>query len=96
MQWPGLPAGVKFDPSELELLEHLEQKVGLGDSRPHVLIDEFIPTMDNDEGIFYLLALPFMVLGKSFMLSLGTCKQLSSVLFSRMYMDDGLADMYEL
>ncbi|CAD6255154.1 unnamed protein product [Miscanthus lutarioriparius] len=93
---PGLPAGVKFDPSELELLEHLEQKVGLGDSRPHVLIDEFIPTIDNDEGIFYLLALPFMVLGKSFMLSLGTCKQLSSVLFSRMYMDDGLADMYEL
>ena len=74
MQWPGLPAGVKFDPSELELLEHLEQKVGLGDSRPHVLIDEFIPTIDNDEGIFYLLALPFMVLGKSFMLSLGTYK----------------------
>ena len=71
---PGLPAGVKFDPSELELLEHLEQKVGLGDSRPHVLIDEFIPTIDNDEGIFYLLALPFMVLGKSFMLSLGTYK----------------------
>lgn len=53
MQWPGLPAGVKFDPSELELLEHLEQKVGLGDSRPHVLIDEFIPTIDNDEGICY-------------------------------------------
>ena len=74
MQWPGLPAGVKFDPSELELLEHLEQKVGLGGSRPHVLIDEFIPTIDNDEGIFYLLALPFMVLGKSFMLSLGTYK----------------------
>ena len=96
MQWPGLPAGVKFDPSELELLEHLEQKVGLGGSRPHVLIDEFIPTIHNDEGIFYLLALPFMVLGKSFMLSLGTCKQLSSVLFSEMYMDDGLADMYEL
>lgn len=53
MQWPGLPAGVKFDPSELELLQHLEQKVGLGDSRPHVLIDEFIPTIDNDEGICY-------------------------------------------
>lgn len=53
MQWPGLPAGVKFDPSELELLEHLEQKVGLGGSRPHVLIDEFIPTIDNDEGICY-------------------------------------------
>lgn len=53
MQWPGLPAGVKFDPSELELLEHLEQKIGLGVSRPHVLIDEFIPTIDKDEGICY-------------------------------------------
>ena len=53
MQWPGLPAEAKFDASELELLEHLEQKVGLGDSRPHVLIDEFIPTIDNDEGICY-------------------------------------------
>ncbi|TKW40065.1 hypothetical protein SEVIR_1G221600v4 [Setaria viridis] len=53
MQWPGLPAGVKFDPSDLELLEHLEEKIGLGGSRPHVLIDEFIPIIDNDEGICY-------------------------------------------
>ncbi|CAL4886941.1 unnamed protein product [Urochloa decumbens] len=53
MQWPGLPAGVKFDPSDLELLEHLEEKNGLGGSKPHVLIDEFIPTIDNDEGICY-------------------------------------------
>lgn len=53
IQWPGLPAGVKFDPSDLELLEHLEQKVGLGDSKPHMFIDEFIPTLENDEGICY-------------------------------------------
>jgi len=53
MQWPGLPAGVKFDPSDSELLEHLEGKIGLGGSKPHVLIDEFIPTIDNDEGICY-------------------------------------------
>ncbi|CAN6252158.1 unnamed protein product [Urochloa humidicola] len=53
MQWPGLPAGVKFDPSDLELLQHLEEKIGLGGSKPHVLIDEFIPTIDNDEGICY-------------------------------------------
>ncbi|KAF0935876.1 hypothetical protein E2562_036517 [Oryza meyeriana var. granulata] len=53
IQWPGLPAGVKFDPSDLELLEHLEQKIGLGGSKPHMFIDEFIPTIDNDEGICY-------------------------------------------
>ncbi|CAN6244958.1 unnamed protein product [Urochloa humidicola] len=53
MQWPGLPAGVKFDPSDLELLQHLEEKIGLGGLKPHVLIDEFIPTIDNDEGICY-------------------------------------------
>ncbi|WVZ74775.1 hypothetical protein U9M48_022912 [Paspalum notatum var. saurae] len=53
MEWPGLPAGVKFDPSDLELLEHLEQKIGLGGLKPHVLIDEFIPTIDDDEGICY-------------------------------------------
>ncbi|KAL5208049.1 hypothetical protein ABZP36_032484 [Zizania latifolia] len=53
IQWPGLPAGVKFDPSDLELLEQLEQKIGLGGSKPHMFIDEFIPTIDNDEGICY-------------------------------------------
>ncbi|KAF8693649.1 hypothetical protein HU200_039059 [Digitaria exilis] len=53
MEWPGLPAGVKFDPSDVELLEHLQEKIGLGGLKPHVLIDEFIPTIDNDEGICY-------------------------------------------
>ena len=53
IQWPGLPAGVKFDPSDLELLEHLEQKIGMGGLKPHMFIDEFIPTVENDEGICY-------------------------------------------
>jgi hypothetical protein len=44
---------VKFDPSDLELLEHLEHKLGVGDSKPHMFIDEFIPTVENDEGICY-------------------------------------------
>ncbi|XP_044970230.1 NAC domain-containing protein 73-like isoform X2 [Hordeum vulgare subsp. vulgare] len=50
-QWPGLPAGVKFDPTDLELLEHLEGKVGRAAS--HVLIGGFIPTIEEAEGICY-------------------------------------------
>ncbi|KAF9606288.1 hypothetical protein IFM89_024291 [Coptis chinensis] len=53
VEWPGLPAGVKFDPSDVELLEHLAGKVGFGDARPHILIDEFIPALEGDEGICY-------------------------------------------
>ncbi|KAG6493773.1 hypothetical protein ZIOFF_048776 [Zingiber officinale] len=51
--WPGFPAGVKFDPSDVELLEHLAARIGLGNSKPHVLIDEFIPTLEDDAGICY-------------------------------------------
>ncbi|KAK6153099.1 hypothetical protein DH2020_012738 [Rehmannia glutinosa] len=51
--WPGLPAGVKFDPSDVELLEHLAAKRGIGGLKPHMFIDEFIPTLDGDEGICY-------------------------------------------
>ncbi|KAG8385506.1 hypothetical protein BUALT_Bualt03G0052400 [Buddleja alternifolia] len=44
---PGLPAGVKFDPSDQEILQHLEAKV-LSDTRKlHPLIDEFIPTIEG-------------------------------------------------
>ncbi|XP_043725491.1 SUPPRESSOR OF GAMMA RESPONSE 1-like [Telopea speciosissima] len=53
VDWPGLPAGVKFDPSDVELLEHLAGKVRLGNSEPHLFIDEFIPTLEGDEGIYY-------------------------------------------
>ncbi|PQQ13207.1 NAC domain-containing protein 8 [Prunus yedoensis var. nudiflora] len=52
-EWPGLPAGVKFDPSDAELLEHLAAKCGVGNSKPHMFIDEFIPTLDGDNGIYY-------------------------------------------
>ncbi|CAN6345524.1 unnamed protein product [Urochloa humidicola] len=49
----GLPAGVKFDPSDQELIEHLESLVKEGGSRAHPLIDDFIPTIQGDDGICY-------------------------------------------
>lgn len=50
---PGLPAGVKFDPTDQEILEHLEAKA-ISDSRKlHPLIDEFIPTLEGENGICY-------------------------------------------
>ncbi|MQM23057.1 hypothetical protein Taro_056119 [Colocasia esculenta] len=52
-QWPGLPRGVKFDPSDQELLWHLLAKGGEGDPKPHPFIDEFIPTLEGDDGICY-------------------------------------------
>ncbi|ERN14042.1 NAC domain-containing protein 73 [Amborella trichopoda] len=48
---PGLPAGVKFDPTDQELLEHLEGKVRADSMKLHPLIDEFIPTLDGESGI---------------------------------------------
>ncbi|KAK8322891.1 hypothetical protein V6Z11_A12G199100 [Gossypium hirsutum] len=51
--WPGLPRGVKFDPSDQEIIWHLLTKVGVKDSRPHPFINEFIPTIENDDGICY-------------------------------------------
>ncbi|XAR51918.1 hypothetical protein NMG60_11006720 [Bertholletia excelsa] len=53
-EWPGFPAGVKFDPSDAELLEHLAGKCGVGNSKAHMFIDEFIPTLDQEEGICYI------------------------------------------
>ncbi|XP_071695529.1 SUPPRESSOR OF GAMMA RESPONSE 1-like [Rutidosis leptorrhynchoides] len=50
-EWPGLPVGVKFDPSDVELLEHLAAKNGVGNQKTHQYIDEFIPTLDVEEGI---------------------------------------------
>ncbi|XP_031108185.1 SUPPRESSOR OF GAMMA RESPONSE 1-like [Ipomoea triloba] len=52
-EWPGFPAGVKFEPSDVELLEHLAAKCGEGNSEPHMFVDEFIPTLEGDEGICY-------------------------------------------
>ncbi|XP_060189862.1 NAC domain-containing protein 73-like [Lycium barbarum] len=50
---PGLPAGVKFDPSDQEILEHLEAKVRLDAHKLHPLIDEFIQTLEGENGICY-------------------------------------------
>lgn len=52
-EWPGFPAGVKFDPSDVEILEHLAAKCIVGSAKAHMLIDEFIPTVDKQEGICY-------------------------------------------
>ncbi|XP_058180266.1 SUPPRESSOR OF GAMMA RESPONSE 1-like isoform X1 [Rhododendron vialii] len=52
-EWPGFPAGVKFDPSDVEILEHLAAKCSVGNSKQHMFIDEFIPTVDKQEGICY-------------------------------------------
>ncbi|KAG6424079.1 hypothetical protein SASPL_114491 [Salvia splendens] len=51
--WVGLPAGVKFDPTDQELIEHLEAQVEGKDSKSHPLIDEFIPTIEGEDGICY-------------------------------------------
>ncbi|KAG8067407.1 hypothetical protein GUJ93_ZPchr0005g14388 [Zizania palustris] len=49
----GLPAGVRFDPTDQELIEHLEAKVKEGGSRAHPLIDQFIHAIQGEEGICY-------------------------------------------
>jgi No apical meristem (NAM) protein len=72
---PGLPAGVKFDPTDQELLEHLE-----GKSRPesinlHPLIDEFIPTIEGENGICYTH--PERLPGNHFLLILYTLTSVS-------------------
>ena len=51
--WPELPAGVKFDPSDLELLQHLQGKSSVQNSNSHALIDDFIPTIEELGGICY-------------------------------------------
>ena len=48
-----LPTGVKFDPTDQELIEHLEAKVTAGNARSHPLIDLFIPTIDSEHDICY-------------------------------------------
>ncbi|XP_027366168.1 NAC domain-containing protein 73-like [Abrus precatorius] len=50
---PGLPAGVKFDPNDQEIIEHLEAKVASDVCKLHPLIDEFIPTLEGENGICY-------------------------------------------
>ncbi|XP_039004469.1 NAC domain-containing protein 73-like isoform X2 [Hibiscus syriacus] len=49
----GLPAGVKFDPTDQEILEHLEAKIISDLRKLHPLLDEFIPTLGGENGICY-------------------------------------------
>ena len=49
--WPVLLAGIKFDPMDQELIEHLEAKVSADSARFQSLIDLFIPTIDSEHGI---------------------------------------------
>ncbi|XP_038883233.1 NAC domain-containing protein 10-like [Benincasa hispida] len=51
--WGRLPAGVKFDPSDQQILEHLEAKVKGDNRKLHPLIHQFIPTLDGEDGICY-------------------------------------------
>lgn len=44
---------MKFDPTDQELMEHLDAKVEDKELKSHPLIDEFIPTIEGDDGICY-------------------------------------------
>ena len=48
-----LPAGINFDPTDQEMIEHLEAKVSTDSMRFQSLIDLFIPTIDSEHGICY-------------------------------------------
>ncbi|KAG0480239.1 hypothetical protein HPP92_011097 [Vanilla planifolia] len=50
-EWPGLPRGVKFDPSDEDLLGHLLAEVGKGLVKRHPFISEFIISLDEDHGV---------------------------------------------
>ncbi|XP_048547881.1 NAC domain-containing protein 75-like, partial [Triticum urartu] len=45
--------GVKLDPTDQELIEHLDAKVSAGSARFQSLIDLFIPTIDSEHDICY-------------------------------------------
>ena len=44
---------MKFDPTDQEILEHLEAKVISDMRKLHPLIDEFITTIEGENGICY-------------------------------------------
>ena len=48
-----LPAGVKFDPTDQELIEHLEAKVSAESARFQSLMDLFIATIYSEHIICY-------------------------------------------
>lgn len=48
-----LPLGLRFDPTDKELMEHLKAKVRDNGAGNHPLIGRFKPSMDIREGIYY-------------------------------------------
>ncbi|QCE03452.1 hypothetical protein DEO72_LG8g1476 [Vigna unguiculata] len=48
---PRLPAGVKFDPFDQDILEHLEAKVCSDFHKLHPLIDKLIPSLEGENRI---------------------------------------------
>ncbi|KAM7261792.1 hypothetical protein ACFE04_020869 [Oxalis oulophora] len=50
---PSLSIGVKFDPTDQDIIWHFLTKVGFGNLKPHPFIDKFIPTVENAGGICY-------------------------------------------
>ena len=52
-EWTNLPPGVKFDPTDVELLDHLADKCGIGNRRPKMFIDRLIITLQEEGGICY-------------------------------------------
>lgn len=53
LEWTNLPAGVKFDPTDVELLDHLAAKCQVGNVRSNMFIDKFIITLAGEGGICY-------------------------------------------
>jgi hypothetical protein len=48
--------GVKFEPSDEQLIDHLEAKINrFGDLKPNPLMNEFIATIEGEKGICYTL-----------------------------------------
>lgn len=48
-----LPMGARFEPTDQEILEHLEAKMMGDGTRLHPLINVFIPTLEVDSEIWY-------------------------------------------
>ncbi|KAF3566666.1 hypothetical protein DY000_02018550 [Brassica cretica] len=51
--WPGLPRGVKFDPSDPEIICHLLAKSGLSGLSSHPFTNELISAVNQDDVICY-------------------------------------------
>lgn len=48
-----MPAGVKFEPTDVELLDHLAAKCGIGNLQSNTFIDKFVITLHEEGRICY-------------------------------------------